>query len=149
MEAGWEVASAASRECPGGSRKGSQQRQVAECDSIVQVQVAALPQGVLLPLLASRSSSLTSTGNGAWSLVGSPSPKSFWVPPERPSFTVLISVLLPAGLLAPPVPTDVDAVALISPGHWPFSNIRFSRGKAVFMAWHEGRTCRSLLPGYK
>lgn len=47
------------------------------------------------------------------------------------------------------MPATINTITLISPGHWPFSIMRLNRGKAVFTAWHEGRTYRSLLPGYK
>lgn len=47
------------------------------------------------------------------------------------------------------MPATINTNTLISPGHWPFSIMRLNRGKAVFTAWHEGRTYRSLLPGYK
>ena len=86
---------------------------------------------------------------GALSLVGTPAPMNFWVPTECPLFTVPLSVSLLTGLFTPPVPIDIDAATLVPPGHWPFSIIRFSRGKAVFTAWHERGTGRSLLPGYK
>ena len=82
-------------------------------------------------------------------MVGTPFPMSVWVPTECPSFTGPVSASLPPDLFTSPETVGVDAMVLIPPGHQPVSIIRFSRGKVVFMAWHEGRTCRSLLPGYK
>lgn len=51
-----------------------------------------------------------------------------------------ISMTLPIGPFMPPAPEAINSATLICPGHWPFSIIRFSRGKAVFTAWHEGGT---------